>query len=344
LKVLPRIARSPEDVRAIAPTNSAVTLGVFDGVHRGHRRIIERLIHAKKRDTIDACYLVTFDPHPLVVTHSKMMPPMLTTIDERIALLSEYDLDGILVLNFDEYLSGVDYRTFLDRYLIKPFDMKHLVLGYDCHFGKGREGGPESVKSEASKLGFSMEVVDAVRHGEEAVSSTKIRNALIEGNVEKANAFLGHPYLMSGRVVRGHGKGRGLGFPTANLLIVDPFKLWPPRGVYAVQVAFEGRLLEGMMNVGRAPTMKTLPEETREAEVHLIDFEGNLYDEHLLVYCHSFLRDERTFGSPEELSKQLEKDRIEAVRRLRVETEEGEREIHIPIRTIARDPLPRDGG
>ncbi len=334
--VPPKIARSPEDIRAMAPKNSAVTLGVFDGIHLGHKRIIKELIHSKRRDAIDACYLVTFDPHPLVVTHSKMMPPMLTTIDERIALLSECDLDGILVLKFDEHLSGVDYRTFLRRYLIRPFDMKHLVLGYDCHFGENREGNPERVRREASKLGFSREVVDAVRQGEEVVSSTKIRNALIEGDVEKANTFLGHPYLMAGRVVRGHGKGRGLGFPTANLLIVDPYKLWPPRGVYAVRVAFGGRLLDGMMNVGRAPTMKTLPEETREAEVHVIDFEGDLYGKHLLVYCHSFLREERTFGSPGELARQLQNDRVEAVRRLRRENERGGREPSIPIPTNDR--------
>jgi riboflavin kinase/FMN adenylyltransferase len=262
-----------------------------------------------------------------------MMPPMLTTVDERIALLCRYDIDGILVLEFDEQLSALDYRTFLDKYLVRPFDMKRLILGYDCRFGKNREGSPERIQAEATKLGFSVDVVDAVRQGEEVVSSTKIRNALIEGNVEKANRFLGHPYLMAGRVVRGHGMGRGLGFPTANLLIADPYKLWPPRGVYAVRVGFGDRLLDGMMNVGRAPTMKTLPEETREVEVHIFDFDGDLYDEHLLVYCHSFLRNERAFESPRELSRQLENDRVEAMRRLESGGERAGEGQNVPIQT-----------
>jgi riboflavin kinase/FMN adenylyltransferase len=313
---VPIVARSLEDLRAVSPKNSAVTLGVFDGVHLGHKRIVRELVRAKQRHGIDQCYLVTFDPHPLVVTHSKMMPPLLTTVEERISILSRYALDGILVLKFDELLAGVEYRAFLDRYLLKPFDMKHFVLGYDCHFGKNREGSPERVKRDAAKLGFTVDIVEAVQQGEEIVSSTRIRNTLIEGDFEKANAYLGHPYIISGKVVRGHGKGRGLGFPTANLSISDPFKLWPPRGVYAVRAVFRDHFLDGMMNVGRAPTMKSLPEETREAEVHLFNFEGNLYDAHLIVYCHSFLREERAFETPAALAEQLEKDRKEAMRRL----------------------------
>ncbi len=320
----PVVARSVEELRAIAPKNSAVTLGVFDGVHLGHKRIVRELIRSKRREGIDQCYLVTFDPHPLVVTHSKMMPPLLTTMEERVSILSRYALDGILVLNFDSHLAEVEYRAFLDRYLLKPFDMKHIVLGYDCHFGKDREGSPERVKKDASKLGFTVEVVEAVEQGDEIVSSTRIRNTLIEGNFEKANSYLGHPYLISGRVVRGHGKGRGLGFPTANLSITDPYKLWPPRGVYAVRVVFREHTFDGMMNVGRAPTMKSLPEETREAEVHLFNFEGDLYDQHLLVYCHSFLRKEQAFDTPSDLAEQLEIDQKEALRRLQAGNQDAQ--------------------
>jgi riboflavin kinase/FMN adenylyltransferase len=312
----PKIARSLEQVRVMAPRNSAVTLGVFDGVHLGHREVMKELLHARKLPGIDQCHLVTFDPHPLVVTHSKMMPPMLTTIEERIVLLSRYDLDGILVLKFDEQLAGVDYREFLDRYLVRPFDMKHFVLGYDCHFGRNREGSPDRMQREAPKLGFSVSVIPAFELGEEIISSTRIRNALIEGNLDKANALLGHPYVLSGRIVEGHGQGRQLGFPTANLMIADPFKLWPPRGVYAVRAESENRLYDGMMNIGRAPTMKTLPEEAREAEVHLFDFEGNLYGKSLFVYCYAYLRKEQEFASPAELARQLDRDRIEAIKRL----------------------------
>jgi riboflavin kinase/FMN adenylyltransferase len=152
--------------------------------------------------------------------------------------------------------------------------------------------------------------------GAEVVSSTAVRNALMEGDLGKANEFLGHPYLLSGRVVRGHGRGRELGFPTANLHVSDPYKLWPPRGVYAVRTEIGGRLLGGMLNIGRAPTIKSLPEEAREAEVHLFDFEGDIYGENLSVHCCHYLRSERKFASPGELSRQLESDRAEAARRL----------------------------
>jgi riboflavin kinase/FMN adenylyltransferase len=205
----------------------------------------------------------------------------------------------------------------LEKYLIRPFDMKRLVLGYDCHFGRNREGNPERMQREGPRLGIAVSVVPALEMGDEVVSSTTIRNALIEGDLRRANEYLGHPYLLSGRVVPGHGKGHDLGFPTANLMINDPFKLWPPRGVYAVRVEVGGRVHDGMMNVGRAPTMKTLPEDAREAEVHLFDFDGDLYGEHLFVYCHHHLRKERKFGSAAELARQLEQDRIEAATRLR---------------------------
>ncbi len=320
-----RVARSLDEVLAMAPGRSAVTLGVFDGVHLGHQRIVHELVHSKKLAGIEQSFLVTFDPHPLAVTHSRMMPPLLTTVDERIALLSSYDLDGILVLKFDAQLASVEYRAFLEKYLIRPFNMKHLVLGYDCHFGRNREGSPDRMQREGPKLGLSVSVVPALELGDEVVSSTRIRNALIGGKLEKANAFLGHPYLLSGRVVRGHGKGRGLGFPTANLMIADPFKLWPPRGVYAVRVEVRGRLHDGMMNVGRAPTMKSLPEGAREAEVHLFDFDADLYDEYLQVYCYDYLRKEQKFTSPAELALQLERDRVEAARRLDGRAGPGER-------------------
>jgi riboflavin kinase/FMN adenylyltransferase len=312
----PKVARSIAELREFSPRSSAVTLGVFDGVHIGHRRVIDELVRARKTRGIDQCYLVTFDPHPVVVTHSRITPPMLTTIDERLALLSPFALDGILVLKFDGQMAALDYRAFMEKYLLRPCDMKHLVLGYDCHFGRNREGSPERIKSEAHRFGISVDVVPAVAMGSEVVSSTAIRNALMEGDLGKANGFLGHPYLLSGRVVKGHGRGRGLGFPTANLRVSDPFKLWPPRGVYAVRAETGGRLHDGMMNIGRAPTIKSLPEEAREAEVHLFEFEGDIYGENLLVQCCHYLRNERKFASPEELSHQLENDRAEAARRL----------------------------
>ena len=308
-----KVLRSLAEIKATWPRRAAVTLGVFDGVHRGHRSIIAELLKSRARADIEQCYIITFDPHPVVVTHSRMRPPMLTTTDERVALLSEHDVDGVVVFHFDEALANVDYRSFLERYLIQPFNMKRLVLGYDCYFGKNREGSPERVQEVAPKMGFDVTVVPALRQGNEVVSSTKIRNALIEGDLERANHLLGHAYLISGTVAHGHGKGVGLGFPTANLVIDEAHKLYPPRGVYAVSVRHGDRVLKGMMNVGRAPTMKELDENAREIEVHLFDFDEQIYGDHLQVFCERFLREERKFPSVDDLVRQLEEDRRQAL-------------------------------
>ncbi len=309
-----RVAYSLEEVIASEPRQSAVTLGVFDGVHRGHRRIIESLIQCRASGLVKSCHVVTFDPHPVVVTHSRITPPILSSIDERIDLLRSFPLDGIFVVHFDEKVADTDYRTFLDRYLLKALDMKVLVLGYDCHFGKNREGSPEKVEEEGRKRGFKVKIVPPQRYQGEIVSSTHIRNKLLEGDLGGANALLGHPYTVAGKVVPGHGKGRSLGFPTANITVDNPYKLWPPSGVHAVSVRLRGEVHFGIMNVGRAPTLKNLQNGAREIEVHIFDFEGDLYGETLFVYCQAFLREERSFPSAEMLKRQLEADRETALR------------------------------
>jgi riboflavin kinase/FMN adenylyltransferase len=242
-----------------------------------------------------------------------MTPPMLTTIDERVALMGSFGLDGILVLPFDQALAQVDYRTFIEKYLLRPFDMSLLLLGYDCRFGRNREGSAETAAALSSRLGFEVAVVEPVRSDTEIVSSTKIRNALIEGDFAEAVRLLGHPYVLSGAVVRGHGKGRDLGFPTANLALSDPHKLWPPGGVYAVEVERGGRMHKGMMNVGRAPTLKDLAGDAKEVEVHIFGVDENLYGEWLRVYCHAYLREEQRFPSVEALRKQLLADKAQAL-------------------------------
>ncbi|MCZ6765958.1 MAG: riboflavin biosynthesis protein RibF [bacterium] len=312
-----RVVRSLSEAVGLRATNAAVTVGVFDGVHSGHRYILDRLVKAKHSGSVESCFLVTFDPHPIVVTHSRETPPMLTTIDERVHLLSEFDLDGILVLTFDKVLAGVHYRDFLVDYLVKPFDMRLLVLGYDNHLGRNREGSPEKVTRLAKEMGLDVDIVEAVKNSDHIVSSAEIRNAIETGNLGEANRFLGHPYLISGSVVEGEGRGRDLGFPTANIGLIDPCKLRPAQGVYAVRVKVRKTMYKGMMNVGRAPTMKSLPEGARNIEVHLFDFDGDLYGEKVLVFCHAFLREERKFPSAQDLADQLAKDKVSALERLR---------------------------
>jgi len=295
--------------KRLDPRASAVTLGVFDGVHRGHRRIIETVVGLRESGSVERAYLMTFDPHPAVVTHSREAPPVLTTIAERLELFASFELDGVVVLPFDEDTAHVAYRDFVDRFLLAALDMRHLVLGYDCHFGHRREGSPERAAAYGRERGFAVTVVPAVTTGERVVSSSEIRSALTAGDLGAANHLLGHAYLVVGTVVRGQGRGRDLGFPTANLSTPAPGKLWPPQGVYAVTVVWRDQRLEGMMNVGRAPTIKG---GEPQIEVHVFDFDHALYGERLSVYCEAYLREERKFPGVDALIDQLAADRLAA--------------------------------
>ncbi|MDH4038422.1 MAG: riboflavin biosynthesis protein RibF [Candidatus Krumholzibacteria bacterium] len=309
-----RVARSLEELATQRPVRSGVTLGVFDGVHCGHQRIIEELIARRDLGHVESAWAITFDPHPVLVTHSLAAPALLTTIDERLELLGRMALDGVFVLPFDETTAHMNYRDFIQRYFLDAMDMRELVLGYDCHFGHKREGSPERVMEEGARRGFAVKVVPAVNLEGEVVSSTTIRARLLGSDLERANQLLGHPYLVRGRVVEGEGRGRDLGFPTANLQIADPGKLWPPAGVYAVRVGWRGWIHEGMMNIGRSPTIKRGSRD--EIEVHIFDFDNHLYGETLSVYCEAFLRPEHKFPTVSALIEQLAADRNAARERL----------------------------
>jgi riboflavin kinase / FMN adenylyltransferase len=301
-----RVAHSLEEARAFAPRASAVTLGVFDGVHRGHQSIIRELIVAGKAPGIESTFLITFFPHPVVVTQSREAPPLLSTVEERIDLMERYPLDGVYVVHFDDKVQNTDYRDFIKEYLVDGLQMRSLVLGYDCHFGKNRQGSPESVQAEGRKHGFEVRVVPPLQMEGQIASSTYIRKTLLKGDLDKANALLGHPYTIAGPVERGAGRGRTIGFPTANLRIDHPGKLWPRAGSYAVRVKVDGQIFDGMMNVGTAPTLKG---EDRAVEVHIFNFDRDIYGEFVVAYCYAYLREEKRFSSVEELSAQLESDR-----------------------------------
>jgi riboflavin kinase/FMN adenylyltransferase len=305
-----RVAYSLDEARAFAPSASAVTLGVFDGVHQGHRSITEKLIQVGEHPDIESRFLITFNPHPVVVTKSRKAPKILSTIEERLDLLERYPLDGVLVVKFDEKMRETDYRDFIKEYLIEGLDMRSLVLGYDCHFGKNREGGPESVQAQGRRRGFDVRVVSPLEVDGQVASSTFIRTTLKQGNLILANRLLGHPYSISGEVEVGTRKGRSIGFPTANLRIDHPRKLWPPGGVYAVSVKIDGEIHKGMMNVGTAPTLKG---DKPAIEVHVFDFDDDIYGETVIAYCHARLRDEVTFSSKDALVDQLGRDRRTAL-------------------------------
>lgn len=308
-----RVAYDLAELESAAPRNTAVTLGVFDGVHRGHRRIIDEVVACREENDVSEIWLITFDPHPVVVTHSLETPPILSTVTERLELLGQCDLDGVFVVRFDEATARIDYRDFIKRYMLDGLDMRRLVLGYDCHFGHKRQGSPQRVVEEGSRLGFGVSVVPPVEMDGEVVSSTHIRETLLGGDLASANRLLGHPYVISGTVISGQGKGSELGFPTANIAVPDPLKLWPPEGVYAVRVVWEGATYSGMMNVGRAPTIKG---GDPGIEVHIFDFGDTLYGDKLSIYCEAWLRDERKFPTVDGLITQLSEDRRSALEAL----------------------------
>src|SRR5262245_36029797 len=237
-----KTAYTLDELRALAPRKSAVTIGVFDGVHVGHRRIIDELVSRRERGQVDSAWVVTFDPHPLVVTHSRETPPILSTIPERIELLSKTGIDGVFVLAFNETVAHIQYRDFIQRYFLDAMDMRELVMGQDLHFGYKREGNPQAVTEEGLRRGFKVTVVPPVDVGGERVSSTRIRRALSDADLEGANQLLAHPYLVRGKVSHGQGRGRDLGFPTANVARSEPMKLWPATGVYAVRAVWRERI------------------------------------------------------------------------------------------------------
>jgi riboflavin kinase/FMN adenylyltransferase len=302
-----KVARSIDELRENSPAKSGVTIGVFDGVHLGHRSILDALVARRTAGAVESAWIVTFDPHPLAVTHSRETPSLLTTVSERIELFSKSPVDGVFVLPFNDITARIEYRDFIQRYFLDAMDMRELVIGYDCHFGHRREGSPERVAEEGAKRGFAVTIVPPVRIDAEIVSSTTIRKTLHAANLERANHLLGHAYLVRGRVIQGQGRGRDLGFPTANIAIDDGAKLWPPTGVYAVRVGWRGWIHDGMMNVGRAPTMKR--GHSDEIEVHIFDFDHSIYGEEISIWCEAYLRPEQKFPTVTALIEQLSDDR-----------------------------------
>lgn len=290
---------------------TVVTVGSFDGVHLGHRAVLQEIAR-RARATDRTAVLVTFDPHPLVVVNPAAAPPLLTTGAERREILATTELNWVVFLHFTPGLAEMAPERFVQDILRDRYGMRELVIGPDHGFGKGRRGDVELLRALGREMGFTVDVVDPVsRDGAGgAVSSTRIRRAIMGGDLAGAARMLGRPYQVSGRVGRGAGRGRTIGVPTINLADLSPRKLLPPDGVYAVRVEWKGGVAGGMMNQGPRPTFG---EPGRVLEVHLFDFERDLYDEWVRVEWVRRLRPTRTFGSMEELRRQLADDREQAV-------------------------------
>lgn len=292
------------------PGGTAVTVGTFDGVHRGHWEVLQRLRQAADERGLSSV-LVTFDPHPLKIVHPDKAPRLLTTSNEKKEILSLAGLDYAAFLAFTRALSLYLPAEFVEEILLERFEMEHLVVGYDHGFGRDRRGDPETLREIGRRYGFEVDVVGPVLMDGEPISSTRIRDAIGAGRVQEAQAGLGRPYSLVGIVVHGEGRGKSLGFPTANLKVSGGSdKLLPLEGIYAVRAACRTHLGLGLMHLGPRPTFQGSPPSI---ELHLLDFEGDLYGELVRVEFLARLRDVQPFRSAQELVEQMKRDREAAL-------------------------------
>jgi len=290
--------------------HAVVTPGTFDGVHLGHRTILSRLKELAEKNGGETVVL-TFHPHPRIVLHGDDHNlRLLTTLEEKTALLREAGIDHFIIHPFSVEFSRTSVVHYVRDMLVGQIGMKQLVIGYDHHFGRNREGNLEHLQELAPLYEFDIEEIPAQEIDAVNVSSTKIRKALNKGDVELAHQYLGYPYRLTGVVKPGQQLGRTLGFPTANLEIQHPLKMIPANGVYAVHVELESGRYRGMLNIGHRPTVNDNPNH-QTLEVHLLDFEGELYHRPLTIEFMARMRDERRFGNTDDLRVQLEADREE---------------------------------
>lgn len=288
---------------------TVATVGTFDGVHLGHWSVLSE-IRRRASETGRRSVLVTFNPHPLRIVRPDQAPPLLTTPVEKKEILAESGLDYAVFLSFTEALSRYEPRRFVEEILLARLGVEELVIGYDHGFGRDRSGDPETLRRIGAELGFSVDVVAPVQAGEGAVSSSRVRRAVGAGHMAEARACLGRPYSVRGVVVRGEGRGRGLGFPTANLSVPETDKLLPPEGIYAVRAVLRAGTHLGALHLGPRPTFQGSPPTV---ELHVLDFDRNIYGEEVRVDFVERLREVRPFSSVEALIEQMRED-VDAAR------------------------------
>ncbi len=282
--------------------NLVVTIGTFDGLHIGHQEILRNLVQNPKQEK---SAILTFFPHPRMVLQKDNELKLITTLDERIQLLKKTDLDYLIIEPFTKEFSRLTAIDFVRNILIQQLHIKKLVIGYDHHFGRNREGNFEQLKEYGTVYGFEVEETPAQDIQQIAVSSTKIRSALIDGDIEKANNYLGYEFMLTGKVVHGKGLGKKWKYPTINIHIEESYKLIPKSGVYVIKINLQDQLVFGIMNIGYRPTLNG---KDQTIEVHLLDFNADLYGKKIQVRLVYRLRDEQKFDSIEDLFAQIKQD------------------------------------
>lgn len=286
--------------------NTVVTIGTFDGVHIGHRKIISRLIESAQANDWDSVVL-TFFPHPRMVLQKDADIKLINTIDERGALLDSLGLDHLVIHPFTIDFSRMYAEDFVEEILVNALQARKVIIGYDHRFGRNRNANIEDLKRYGEQFGFEVEEISKQELEDVAISSTKIRNALIEGDIQRANAYLGYPIMLQGEVVHGKHLGKTLGYPTANLKIAENYKLIPAQGVYVVQSMIDGNLVYGMMNIGTNPTVGGMDQTI---ETYFLDFDGDLYGKHIAIEILSHIREEKNFESVDMLVKAMQEDEV----------------------------------
>ena len=295
------------DLNAVAEIlNPVVTIGTFDGVHLGHQKILQTLLDEAQR--IDGeSVLLTFYPHPRMILYPESHGmKLLQTQAEKMEKLAEFGLQNLIIYPFSFDFSRLTALEFVRDILVNKLHVRKIVIGYDHQFGKNREGNIQYLKDIAETYEFEVIEIPAQDIDEVNISSTKIREALLKGDVKRAAVFLGQCYQLSGKVIRGRALGRTIGYPTANIEVNSDLKLVPGIGVYAVEVYVEGKTLRGMLNIGRRPTVVST--DNVNLEVHILDFQEDIYDKMITLRFMERVRDEQKFESVEALKEQLQKD------------------------------------
>jgi riboflavin kinase/FMN adenylyltransferase len=299
------IHRGYENLKLVKPV---VTLGIFDGVHLGHMALLDRVV-SSAREANGEAVVITFSPHPrIILDKDSSSLTFLTTLEEKTALLGKAEVDHLIIIEFTREFSSIAACDFVRDILVEKIGAKHLIIGYNHHFGRKGEGNFDTVRQCTESLDFKVEQVQGLQLDGGAISSSLVREALMHGRLEEANKLLGYSYSLSGKVIEGRKIGRSIGFPTANIKPSDQHKLIPCKGVYATEVRLGGKTFQGMLNIGSNPTVNS-DDSLRSIEVHILNFSGDIYGSDISVVFMKRLRDEIRFDSVEKLVIQMELDK-----------------------------------